>query len=83
MIVTQLNNRTHKIKAGLGFVKEVLKKTSYLCTHCGSIGHSRGTCPIVITHMNKNFKAASNRKINPVKRKESCQRNKLGQKKKI
>ncbi|KAG5610328.1 hypothetical protein H5410_021609 [Solanum commersonii] len=42
MIVTQLSNRTHNTKAGIGFVKEVPNKTSYLCTHCGSIGHSRG-----------------------------------------
>ena len=49
----------------------------------GSIGHSRGTYPIVITYMNKNFKTASNRKINHVKTKESPQRDKLGQKKKV
>ncbi|KAG5582506.1 hypothetical protein H5410_053133 [Solanum commersonii] len=67
MIVTQINNRTHNTKSGIGFVKEVPKKTSYLCTHYGSIGHSRGTYPIVITHMNKNFKATSNRKTNHVK----------------
>ncbi|KAG5612898.1 hypothetical protein H5410_024179 [Solanum commersonii] len=60
----ELSNRTHNTKAGIGFVKEVPKKTSYLCTYYGSTGHSRSTCPIVITHMNKNFKAASNRKIN-------------------
>ncbi|KAG5616301.1 hypothetical protein H5410_016125 [Solanum commersonii] len=35
MIVTQLSNRAHNTKAGIGFVKEVPKKTSYLCTHCG------------------------------------------------
>ena len=83
MIMAQLNNRTqHNTKGGIGFVKEAPKKTSYLCTHCDSIGHSRGTCPIVITHADKNFKTASNRKMNHVKRKESHHMNKLGQKKK-
>ena len=80
MTMTQLTKRTHNTKFGLGFVKEVPKKTSYLCTHCDSIGHSRGTFPIVITHINKNSKVSSNRKTNPVKRKESRQRNSLGQK---
>ena len=83
MIVSQLSNRKNNTEGGICFVKEVPKKTSYLCTHSGSSGHSRGTCPIVIGHMDKNFKTASNRKTNHVKTKESPQRDKLGQKKKI
>ena len=77
----QISNTTHNTKGVIGFVEKVPKKISYLCTY-GSSGHSRGACIIVITYMKKNFKTASNRKTNHVKRKESHQRNRLVQKKK-
>ena len=82
MIVTQLSNRTHSAKTGIGFIKKTLEKTSDLCTHCGNIGHSRGVCPTAIAHINKNIKVASKRKINHVKRNESRHRNRLVQNKK-